>query len=72
MKIRIVCEGFKSFSVERQDENGVWEHWLPHPSEQRRISTPYEALAYARDERDYQIEQKCKRLGCGGHVDVEI
>lgn len=70
MKIRIVSEGFESYSVERQDENGVWEHWLP--SGPGRIRTPYEALAFAREERDYQIAQRCNRMGIGDSIEVEI
>lgn len=69
MKIRIVKEGFESYSVERQDKNGVWEHWLP--SGPRRFRTPYEALTFARDERDYQIAQKCYRFGVGDSIEVE-
>lgn len=70
MIIRIVKRGFESYGVERQDENGVWEHWLP--SGTGWIRTPYEALAAARDERDYQIEQKCNRMGIGERIEVEI
>ena len=69
MKIRIVREGFESYSVERQEEDGVWELLVPSGIG---IHTPYEALAAARDERDYQIAQKCNRMGIGDSMEVEI
>ena len=71
MKIRIVRRGIELFYVERYvDKENVWRYWLPKDG--TFFHSPYEAIASAKIERDHEIAQKCERLGCDEHLEVEI
>ena len=69
MKIRIYRGGFEAYGVKRQNDNGLWSHWLP---KEGWFKNPSAALISAREEHDSEIALKCLNIGYDEHFEVEI